>query len=361
MKCMSKLAIYCYHTESEWWDGHLTQGSAGSEEAVVEVARRLATRDWQVEVYNNCGAQKRIVNGVTYIPITDLLSYRADSPKEVTILWRKPQMCDYSVNTVKKYLWLQDVVHDEELSTTRLASLDKIIAISKYQRSLWPNVPDAKVFHSSNGISVTELEKFRSQYTCIKRNQKKCIYTSAPDRGLECLLKLWPAILGRVSDAELHVFYGWKFWDGLYSRDLNKLAWKRQMLSLLCQPGVMTPYTYKTSADLWIEYLTSGVWLYPTEWPETSCISAMKAQACGAFPATTSFAALSETVIYGTRVHVTDIYENEQAQQDLIDAVVQHIERPDEADREDMMYQSLQRFSWDRVVEKLDDELRRKA
>ena len=41
---------------------------------------------------------------------------------------------------------------------------------------------------------------------------------------------------------------------------------------------------------------TSGVWLYPTRFPEISCMSAMEAQASGMVVLATRFGALAETI-----------------------------------------------------------------
>jgi hypothetical protein len=43
--------------------------------------------------------------------------------------------------------------------------------------------------------------------------------------------------------------------------------------------------------------LSAGVWLYPTRFPEISCMSAMEAQAMGLVPLCTREAALAETVL----------------------------------------------------------------
>jgi glycosyltransferase involved in cell wall biosynthesis len=42
---------------------------------------------------------------------------------------------------------------------------------------------------------------------------------------------------------------------------------------------------------------TCGVWLYPTRFPEISCMAAMEAQQHGVIPVTTRYAALAETVL----------------------------------------------------------------
>jgi glycosyltransferase involved in cell wall biosynthesis len=48
----------------------------------------------------------------------------------------------------------------------------------------------------------------------------------------------------------------------------------------------------------------SGVWAYPCPFPEIYAITAVKAQAAGCIPVTTDFAALNETVQFGTKVHL---------------------------------------------------------
>jgi glycosyltransferase involved in cell wall biosynthesis len=47
-------------------------------------------------------------------------------------------------------------------------------------------------------------------------------------------------------------------------------------------------------------FMKCGFWLYPTDFPEISCITAMKAQASGCWPVCNDFAALKETVKFGT-------------------------------------------------------------
>ena len=46
----------------------------------------------------------------------------------------------------------------------------------------------------------------------------------------------------------------------------------------------------------------SGVWAYPCPFPEIYCITAIKAQAGGAIPVSSNFAALDETVQYGVKL-----------------------------------------------------------
>jgi glycosyltransferase involved in cell wall biosynthesis len=47
---------------------------------------------------------------------------------------------------------------------------------------------------------------------------------------------------------------------------------------------------------------TAGIWAYPTEFPEIFCITAVKAQAAGAIPVCSDYAALDEMVQYGDKM-----------------------------------------------------------
>jgi glycosyltransferase involved in cell wall biosynthesis len=345
---MKTLNFVCYHTIPEWWDGHLPGGTAGSEEAVVEMARCFAKKGWYVQVYNNCGSSPRDVNGVRYIPRA---KYKSASVVDVTVVWRTPGLFDSSINSQKTYLWLHDDVPEKELTTQRLRNITKVISLSNFQRSLWPRVRDNQILLSSNGINIEKTQGVRSSDVggSIGKNPRKCIYTSAPERGLECLLSLWPDIYRRVPNATLSIFYGWELWDYFYSRSAERIIWKESIISLMKQPGIGAQCQHVSMDELWEEYLSSGIWIYPTEWRENSCITAMKAQACGVLPVTTSVAALAETVQWGRKISARDIYTNVAAQREFVDAVVDYLVAPDELYRRQMTDWANTMFSWEKV------------
>ena len=60
------LVIYCDYTKFIWHPR--TGGFAGSEEAVIHLARELTRLDWDVTVYNNCGHKPLVAEDVTYRP-----------------------------------------------------------------------------------------------------------------------------------------------------------------------------------------------------------------------------------------------------------------------------------------------------
>lgn len=141
------------------------------------------------------------------------------------------------------------------------------------------------------------------------RNNKRVIYTSSYDRGLQQLLDMWPTIRKVVPDAELEVFYGWQLFDKFHSGNPASMSWKAKIVSLLSQPGIVK-HGRLSQPELKAEMETCGIWAYPTTFQEINCISAIKAQAYGCVPVVMNEAALQTTVQFGIKVD-GDIYDDE--------------------------------------------------
>ena len=147
-------------------------------------------------------------------------------------------------------------------------------------------------------------------------------YFSAYYRGLECLLKMWPAIRKEVPDATLDVFYGWESWDAMEGEQGK--PFKQRVLTLLDElkdQGV-TEHGRVSHEQLAEAMNEIQVWAYPTEFAEIYCMTATKAQEAGCYPVVTNVAALNETVVQGDKLEIQNIYTNDYAQQKFIKAVV---------------------------------------
>lgn len=156
-------------------------------------------------------------------------------------------------------------------------------------------------------------------------------YFSSYDRGLPCLLDMWPKIHAQVPDATLSIYYGWDMFDKVHSKNPSQMKWKWQVIRQLHDLKEMG---VKELGRLNHEELAKAmkeikVWAYPTEFTETCCITALKAQEASCYPVTTGVGALSET-IQGTSTTIrhndgkpcTDIYTSEECQTKFANAVV---------------------------------------
>lgn len=189
------------------------------------------------------------------------------------------------------------------------------------------------------------------------RNNKRIVYGSSYDRGLEHLLKMWPEIKAEVPEAELHIFYGWNLFDKGYEGNPAMMEWKEKINELMLQDGI-THLGRIGHEAVKKELENAGVWSYPTHFGEISCITAMKAQAYGAIPVVVNYAALQETVQHGIKVD-GDIYDQEtkdEFRKQLVSLLKD--ENRQEEIRGPMMEWARKRFSWSEVAKQWSNEFK---
>lgn len=337
----------------EWGPWSLGEGVGGSEEAVVRLSRQLTDRGWLVTVYGNPGSRAGAYDGVTWRNYWEL--NLADT-FDVFVGWRMPWFFDIKITARKKYLWLHDVMDKEEFTKERLDNLDKVIVLSQYHRSLFPMIPDSKIFLSANGIDPEDFDKTDGK---LERDPQRIVYMSSHVRGLQLLYEVWPEVIKAVPDARLDVCYGWGSFDAVNRDNPERMAWKDMMIKWQKRLKNVTDHG-KVSQDKIVEMIqASGVWAYPCPFPEISCITAMKAQAGGAVPVSSDFAALAETVQFGYRLTMQAMDENTPVgkwnEADLTtfkDTLIDVLKHPEkqEAIRQDMMQKTRQTQSWQNVA-----------
>ena len=270
-------------------------GIGGSELMAINISKRLAKLGHNVSIYSGCGeAGEGIYDGVRYYKTEKYHDLSCD----VLIVSRRADALDdkYNIKSKIKLLWVHDVFAINATNDL-LAKADRILALSEWHKDNlvnYHNIHPNKIIKTRNGI---DLKRFNKK---IERNRFKCINSSSPDRSWPVLLQAWPEIKKHVPQAELHLYYGFKNWK--YSAQfnpghndlINKLE---EMIVNMKDLGVV--FHDRISQDkLSDEMLGSGAWLYPSWFWETSCISAMEAQAAGLRMITSNRGALTETVGY---------------------------------------------------------------
>jgi glycosyltransferase involved in cell wall biosynthesis len=295
------LVIYCSFTEEEWTPNTaIEKGIGGSEEHTINLAKRLVKLGWNVTVYNNCGHKEQIFDGVVYKPFWEW-NYR--DKQDVVILWRHPMAADYEINAKKIILDLHDVVAVGEFTEKRVNRIDTIVCKSEWQRGLFPNIPDNKFVILNNCFDLSEFNN-----PCIIRNKKKIIYTSSPDRGLSALLDIFEKVKERIPNVELEARYGWRLFDVFNEGQEREMKWKDNIVEKLKKHNV--EYTRLPHQEIAKKYQEAALWVYPSEFGEINCITAQKAQAAGAIPVTTNFAAMNEMVKFGRKIHSSKSYDD---------------------------------------------------
>jgi glycosyltransferase involved in cell wall biosynthesis len=341
---LPSVAFYC-PLEWEPWSPRLlrTQGAGGSETAAIHVARLLANIGHRVTVFNQNDGE-RWYEGVSYV---DYGKFNPYDPPQVLIAWRAPELADFGEIGQQRYLWMHDIDVGDRLTPERAEKFSGILVLSEAHRAhlltRYPFLEGDRLLLTRNGLDLTRFGQ------AVQRNPQKLIYSSSPDRGLDVLLRLFPKIKEQCPDASLDIFFGGAGFERAARVDPALQTLKGNVSRLLDQPGV----TYHGRVDqqrLAREMLGSALWVYPTCFSETSCITAMEAQAAGAVPVIRPLAALTETVRFGVLIE-GDVHapETQTRYIDEIVSLLQHPERQEQI-REKMVPWARKTFGWQDVA-----------
>jgi glycosyltransferase involved in cell wall biosynthesis len=344
------ISYYCGMTDFDWNpDLFKTKGFGGSEEAVINLSKEWATQGYNVTVYNSCGTEPMVRDGVTYKP---WWFFNPRDAVDTLIVWRHPKILDYELNAKKILVDLHDVVKEGEFPESRLKKINRIMVKTKFHRSLFPKIPDEKFLIVPNGMDLSLAQPQEKDHNLI-------VNTSSPDRSLDVLPELFQRVKKRVPTAKLTWVYGWHNFDDYYKNDKEKMEWKDATIQKMNEVGInaIGRVTQKEAMELCAK---AQVFAYPSEFAEIDCISVKKAQAVGAIPVTTDFGALNESVAFGHKVHSKKNKDNwsmpyqftfgltdREGQDQWVDACVSALQ--EKADIK-AMTKWAKRFSWDVVA-----------
>ena len=198
---------------------------------------------------------------------------------------------------IKKILWSgdaydqssNDIFYDKKLTD----SMDAFIFKSNWQKEKildkYFTIAPEKAHTIYNGI---KLDFFGTNG--VAPNKNRFIYSSTWYRGLENFIDIWPLILEKMPDAEVHVFSKTTLYSDVNQRDLTGYVPIAEELAKLRGVILREPVPQDILAH---EMKKSWLMLYPNSgFVESSCGSAQQSLACGTPVVTTKRAGLTETV-----------------------------------------------------------------
>lgn len=301
-----------YHYEE--WDGNsdIEKGIGGSEGMAIIMARNLAKLGNKVTLFGEV-PEKRVIDGVTYLPYT---KWNPDLKSDVFISLRQPQIFNRLLSPRKQYLWLHDTTYGRQ-NPSYFNIPNKVMVLSQAHKDVIKNshgIDDDSVFWlTRNAINEKAMEW--ADKNAGGRKPFQMIYASSYDRGLDNVLSMWPKIKAAIPEATLKIYYGWNTYDAMMQmrqgtpQGQAMFQLKQQIIQKIAQLDGVQELGRIDQKSLYKEFAESAVWFYPTEFYEISCINAMTAQAMGAVPVCTPYAALNETVNtkYGVKLQLDKI------------------------------------------------------
>jgi len=284
------------HTPEPVYGGMIDKvGVGGVETTYIELSSELAKKGHNVFLFCECEEEQKW-NGVYYIPYQKISEYTQLSPDVViTSRWFDAL---YMEQKSKKIIWLQDAHFADPNHNDAFSIADGVVC-----SSLWHRGYIGERFQhgiDNKKITIIPLGIRKELYIdSIPRDPFKCIYSSNPDRGLYVLVDMWDEITKRIPKIKLVITYGW---DGLMTWGKNK-QWedsvnlqKQQTIDKLAKFDNVEFKGRLTKRQLAREMLTCSLCLYPNNFWETHCLTALETQAAGVPMITTDRGALATTL-----------------------------------------------------------------
>lgn len=278
----------------------LKQGAlGGSETALISMAAAFRARGHRVRVFCQCDAPGEY-DGVLYFDRSTFEAQAEKVPTDVLIAsrWAEPLMCPSTAGI--RVLWLHDIAPPRDEFVGKLYQTDMLFGLSDYHIDDYcRQMPELRkmFWRTENGVDKGLIEG-----NVCEKVPGKLIYTSRPERGLRYLLQMMPAIVKAHPNARLHV--------ATYSLQNMQMGSDVAAIHAQCDEMIdrlgdrVVRLGSLTKASLYRHISSAELMLYPTDFPEISCITAMEAQACGTPIITSDAFALKETVLPGYGVLV---------------------------------------------------------
>jgi len=265
----------------------------GSETAFIYVARELARLGHTVTAYCRC-TKEGLYDGVVYKDLSqaDELTQREC---DLFICSRYFLVFTKPVRAKVSFFWMHDVLVEglTDYLTFLGPKMDVIYGLTDYHcRRTAQTVPELepKLRKLMNGLDPALVAETLRE---AKGKRHKIMFTSRPERGLWQALDVYEQMQDRALE---FLICSYASFD---RSDVSALEARcRRRIEGLVESGFPVSTGSFTKRALYRHIAESKVVVYPTDFPEIFCISAIEAQACGTVFLTYDEFALPETVGY---------------------------------------------------------------
>ena len=295
------------------WDGRSSVG--GSETWVIETARCLALEPvYKVYVFCDCGDRGNI-DGVRYRETSTYLDFAGSHRITHCVISRFSEFVPAALasnGTENVHFIMHDIGPSGNIIPVN-AKLRNIFCLSEWHKSLFlSRFPQFARRTHAIGYGVVRCTEQR-------KTPASFIYSSFANRGLSTILKIWPQIRKKYSNATLSVFCDLENQWALTNHG-PEIALVKKLLADLVDEGVHN-YGWVSKPCLREHWARAMVWLYPCRFEETFCHTALEAAASKTLAITNGLAALDETAARERTVRIpgTDI---ENSIMDCLDRVL---------------------------------------
>ena len=279
------LVIHTGITTFTWDPINPSSKVSGSEYMAMFLAKEFRDIGYRVFIFGDFVGKEDYqctIDGIQYIDMTLFSDFCLTYIVDYLIVSRYIDNLVYYDNVKNVYLWLHDVLPGGDFRYIQIhqQKFKNVICISEWQKRYilkHTQIKEEYIYVSRNAIHPKRF------LTPHERTPYRFIWTSGLERGVQNFVDMSHLLKSRYPSSTFYIFGN-----------------KEKLSSDVLKTIETTDYIYLSprvsQSQLAIELQKSDVWLYPTTFPETYCISAVEAMAAGCLVATLKEAALCEIV-----------------------------------------------------------------
>ena len=313
------------HTPEPVWGGMIDQvGVGGVETTYLELPRELAARGHNVFVFCRCD-RPHTHAGVVFIPWQSLAAYEDLRPDAVvTTRWFEP-LHRPALAPAKKIIWIQDAHFADPDYPGSYEIADRVVCSSRWHRDYIAERLGEQV--AADKIEIIPLgirwEMFARGGAEAQREKVpgRVVYSSNPDRGLRHLAEMWPTLCAARPDLSLHIAYGWeglRTWGDGPEWAAHCDRTEAEIRGLFAGWANVTFTGRLKKAELYRELAQAELCLYPNNFQETFCLTALECQAAGTPMVTTAWGALTTTLSHDCNILIAGHPASESYQETFV-------------------------------------------
>jgi FkbM family methyltransferase len=269
----NKILFYTGFANVPWnYSYSMNNALGGSETAAAYLSKAFPS--WY-DIYVGGAVAEEKVDNITYINFDTMNKMLREIAFHTVIVSRYIGFYEMfpDVSFYQSFIWAHDIIlyqfgsnlDDNALLNKWSSKITGCICQTEWHttrfKELYPSLRDK--MHTINNGLITDL--------FVKKPVKvpnRFIYTSCTERGLSKLLDLWPKILEEIPDAELVISCYNPFPQNDDEHRMNGIIQKYSS-SIKHLGSLRREKLYELMA-------TAEYWLYPSHFPETSCITSME-------------------------------------------------------------------------------------
>lgn len=306
------------------WNPSLPTKISGSEYMAMNMAKEFRDLGYRVFIFGQFLDEKddkkidyqTTIDGIQYIDNVYFSDFCLTYVVDQLIVSRFINNLVYYDNVKNVYLWLHDILPvggDFRYIQIHKEKFKGVICISEWQKRFvmkHTKIDEQAIYVSRNAIYP---KRFNGP-TPVDRTPFRFVFTSDPNRGFNNFVEMIPWIKERYPQS---TFYLFGRLEQVSDEDMARA--KAMSDYVFISPRV-------SQEQLVTELKKSDVWLYPTSFDETYCISAVEAMAAGCLVASINEAALCEIV--GDRGVMVDYTTREETNRALFEALCKVLDDP---------------------------------